>query len=153
MMPTWVPPEGYGRGGFDTSGRDLTGGTFPMLYNLLMFNTAMMEPLSKGASWALAKTPTGKNSMCNAGGPCDFVNEYVKPYTSIPADTQYGNEDGFNHGELECSKNWFSRSKGSIPGVVAHADSWDDPSWHRDANLSYYVENAKPDLFSWDKYY
>ena len=58
-----------------------------------------------------------------------------------------------NRGESECFKNWFAWSKQNIPGAVVHANSWDDPSWYRDANLSYYVENAKPDLLSWDKYY
>ena len=60
---------------------------------------------------------------------------------------------GFNRVESECFKNWFSWSKQNIPGAVVHANSWDDPSWYRDANLSYYVENAKPDLLSWDKCY
>ena len=57
MMPAWVPSEGYGRGGFDANERDLTGGAFPMFYDLPMFNTAMMESLGKGAPWALAKAP------------------------------------------------------------------------------------------------
>ena len=156
MMPAWVPSEGYGRGGFDANERDLTGGAFPMFYDLPMFNTAMMESLGKGAPWALAKAPTGKNSMsnmCNAGEPRDFMNEYMKPYASTLVDIQYGNEGGFNRVESECFKNWFSWSKQNIPGAVVHANSWDDPSWYRDANLSYYVENAKPDLLSWDKYY
>ena len=69
MMPAWVPSEGYGRGGFDAAERDLTGGAFPMFYDLPMFNTPIMESLGKGAPWALAKAPTGKNSMCNAGEP------------------------------------------------------------------------------------
>ena len=153
MMPAWVPSEGYGRGGFDANERDLTGGTFPMFYDLPMFNTAMMESLGKGAPWALAKAPTGKNSMCNAGEPRDFMNEYMLPYASTLVDIQYGDEGGFNRVESECFKNWFSWSKQNIPGAVVHANSWDDPSWYRDANLSYYVENAKPDLLSWDKYY
>ena len=156
MMPAWVPSESYGRGGFDANERDLTGGAFPMFYDLPMFNTAMMESLGKGAPWALAKAPTGKNSMsnmCNAGEPRDFMNEYMKPYASTLVDIQYGNEGGFNRVESECFKNWFSWSKQNIPGAVVHANSWDDPSWYRDANLSYYVENAKPDLLSWDKYY
>ena len=113
----------------------------------------MMESLGKGAPWALAKAPTGKNSMCNAGEPRDFMNEYMKPYASTLVDIQYGDEGGFNRGESECFKNWFAWSKQNIPGAVVHANSWDDPSWYRDANLSYYVENAKPDLLSWDKYY
>ena len=153
MMPAWVPSEGYGRGGFDANERDLTGGAFPMFYDLPMFNTAMMESLGKGAPWALAKAPTGKNSMCNAGEPRDFMNEYMLPYASTLVDIQYGDEGGFNRVESECFKNWFSWSKQNIPGAVVHANSWDDPSWYRDANLSYYVENAKPDLLSWDKYY
>ena len=153
MMPAWVPSESYGRGGFDANERDLTGGAFPMFYDLPMFNTAMMESLGKGAPWALAKAPTGKNSMSNAGEPRDFMNEYMLPYASTLVDIQYGNEGGFNRGESECFKNWFSWSKQNIPGAVVHANSWDDPSWYRDANLSYYVENAKPDLLSWDKYY
>ncbi len=153
MMPAWVPSEGYGRGGFDAHERDLTGGAFPMFYDLPMFNTAMMESLGKGAPWALAKAPFGKNSMCNAGDPRDFMNEYMKPYASTLVDIQYGDEGGFNRGESECFKNWFSWSKQNIPGAVVHANSWDDPSWYRDANLSYYVKNAKPDLLSWDKYY
>ena len=153
MTPAWVPSEGYGRGGFDANERDLTGGAFPMFYDLPMFNTAMMESLGKGAPWALAKAPTGKNSMCNAGEPRDFMNEYMKPYASTLVDIQYGDEGGFNRVESECFKNWFSWSKQNIPGAVVHANSWDDPSWYRDANLSYYVENAKPDLLSWDKYY
>ena len=153
MMPAWVPSEGYGRGGFDANERDLTGGTFPMFYDLPMFNTAMMESLGKGAPWALAKAPTGKNSMCNAGEPRDFMNEYMLPYASTLVDIQYGDEGGFNRVESECFKNWFSWSKQNIPGAVVHANSWDDPSWYRDANLSYYVENAKPDLLSWDKCY
>ena len=57
MTPAWVPSEGYGRGGFDANERDLTGGAFPMFYDLPMFNTAMMESLGKGAPWALAKAP------------------------------------------------------------------------------------------------
>ncbi|MBS4875906.1 MAG: cell surface protein, partial [Actinomyces sp.] len=145
--------EGYGRGGFDANERDLTGGAFPMFYDLPLFNTAMMESLGKGAPWALAKAPTGKNSMCNAGEPRDFMNEYMKPYASTLVDIQYGDEGGFNRVESECFKNWFSWSKQNIPGAVVHANSWDDPSWYRDTNLSYYVENAKPDLLSWDKYY
>ena len=153
MMPAWVPSEGYGRGGFDANERDLTGGAFPMFYDLPMFNTPMMESLGKGAPWALAKAPTGKNSMCNAGKPHDFMNEYMAPYASTLVDIQYGDEGGFNRGESECFKNWFAWSKQNIPGAVVHANSWDDPSWYRDANLSYYVENAKPDLLSWDKYY
>ena len=156
MMPAWVPSESYGRGGFDANERDPTGGAFPMFYDLPMFNTAMMESLGKGAPWALAKAPTGKNSMsnmCNAGEPRDFMNEYMLPYASTLVDIQYGNEGGFNRGESECFKNWFSWSKQNIPGAVVHANSWDDPSWYRDANLSYYVETAKPDLLSWDKYY
>ena len=153
MMPAWVPSEGYGRGGFDANERDLTGGTFPMFYDLPMFNTAMMESLGKGAPWALAKAPTGKNSMCNAGEPRDFMNEYMLPYASTLVDIQYDDEGGFNRVESECFKNWFSWSKQNIPGAVVHANSWDDPSWYRDTNLSYYVENAKPDLLSWDKYY
>ena len=153
MMPAWVPSEGYGRGGFDANERDLTGGTFPMFYDLPMFNTAMMESLGKGAPWALAKAPTGKNSMCNAGEPRDFMNEYMLPYASTLVDIQYGDEGGFNRVESECFKNWFSWSKQNIPGAVVHANSWDDPSWYRDANLSYYVENAKLDLLSWEKYY
>ena len=40
-----------------------------MFYDLPMFNTAMMESLGKGAPWALAKAPYGKNSMCNVGEP------------------------------------------------------------------------------------
>ena len=91
--------------------------------------------------------------MCNAGEPRDFVNEYMKPYASTLVDIQYGDEGGFNRVESECFKNWFSWSKQNIPGAVVHANSWDDPSWYRDANLSYYVENAKPDLLSWDKCY
>ena len=91
--------------------------------------------------------------MSNAGEPRDFMNEYMLPYASTLVDIQYGNEGGFNRGESECFKNWFSWSKQNIPGAVVHANSWDDPSWYRDANLSYYVENAKPDLLSWDKYY
>ena len=153
MMPAWVPSEGYGRGGFDANERDLTGGAFPMFYDLPMFNTPMMESLGKGAPWALAKAPTGKNSMCNAGDPHDFMNDYMKPYASTLVDIQYGDEGGFNRGESECFKNWFAWSKQNIPGAVVHANSWDDPSWYRDANLSYYVENAQPDLLSWDKYY
>ena len=153
MMPAWVPSEGYGRGGFDANERDLTGGAFPMFYDLPMFNTAMMESLGKGAPWALAKAPTGKNSMCNAGEPRDFMNEYMLPYASTLVDIQYGDEGGFNRVESECFKNWFSWSKQNIPGAVVHANSWDDPSWYRDANLSYYVENAKLDLLSWEKYY
>ena len=153
MMPVWVPSEGYGRGGFDANERDLTGGAFPMFYDLPIFNTAMMESLGKGAPWALAKAPTGKNSMCNVGEPRDFMNEYMLPYASTLVDIQYGNEGGFNRVESECFKNWFSWSKQNIPGAVVHANSWDDPSWYRGANLSYYVENAKPDLLSWDKYY
>ena len=153
MMPAWVPSESYGRGGFDANERDLTGGAFPMFYDLPMFNTAMMESLGKGAPWALAKAPTGKNSMSNAGEPRDFMNEYMLPYASTLVDIQYGNEGGFNRVESECFKNWFSWSEQNIPGAVVHANSWDDPSWYRDANLSYYVENAKHDLLSWDKYY
>ena len=153
MMPAWVPSEGYGRGGFDANERDLTGRAFPMFYDLPIFNTAMMESLGKGAPWALAKAPTGKNSMCNAGEPRDFMNEYMLPYASTLIDIQYGDEGGFNRVESECFKNWFSWSKQNIPGAVVHANSWDDPSWYRDANLSYYVENAKPDLLSWDKCY
>ena len=156
MMPAWVPSESYGRGGFDANERDLTGGAFPMFYDLPIFNTAMMESLGKGAPWALAKAPTGKNSMCNmcnAGEPRDFMNEYMLPYASTLVDIQYGNEGGFNRVESECFKNWFSWSKQNIPGAVVHANSWDDPSWYRGANLSSYVENAKPDLLSWDKYY
>ena len=153
MMPAWVPSEGYGRGGFDANKRDLTGRAFPMFYDLPMFNTAMMESLGKGAPWALAKAPTGKNSMCNVGEPRDFMNEYMLPYASTLVDIQYGNEGGFNRVESECFKNCFSWSKQNIPGAVVHANSWDDPSWYRDANLSYYVENAKPDLLSGDKYY
>ena len=90
MMPAWVPSEGYGRGGFDANERDLTGGAFPMFYDLPMFNTPMMESLGKGAPWALAKAPNGKNSMCNAGDPHDFMNEYMKPYASTLVDIQYG---------------------------------------------------------------
>ena len=153
MIPARVPSEGYGRGGFDANERDLTGGKFPMFYDLPMFNTAMMESLGKGAPWALAKAPTGKNSMCNAGEPRDFMNEYMLPYASTLVDIQYDDEGGFNRVESECFKNWFSWSKQNIPGAVVHANSWDDPSWYRDANLSYYVENAKPDLLSWDKCY
>ena len=88
MMPAWVPSEGYGRGGFDANERDLTGGAFPMFYDLPMFNTPMMESLGKGAPWALAKAPTGKNSMCNAGDPHDFMNQYMKPYASTLVDIQ-----------------------------------------------------------------
>jgi pneumococcal surface protein A len=153
MMPAWVPCEGYGRGGFDANERDRTGGAFPMFYDLPMFNTAMMESLGMGAPWALAKAPTGKNNMCNAGEPGDFMNEYMSPYASTLVDIQYGGEGGFSRGESECFKNWFAWSKQNIPGTVVHANSWDDPSWYRDANLSYYVEYAKPDLLSWDKYY
>ena len=91
--------------------------------------------------------------MSNAGEPRDFMNEYMLPYASTLVDIQYGDEGGFNRVESECFKNWFSWSKQNIPGAVVHANSWDDPSWYRDANLSYYVENAKPDLLSWDKYY
>ena len=153
MIPARVPSEGYGRGGFDANERDLTGGAFPMFYDLPIFNTTMMESLGKGAPWALAKALTGKNSMCNVGEPRDFMNEYMLPYASTLVDIQYGNEGGFNRVESECFKNWFSWSKQNIPGAVVHANSWDDPSWYRGANLSYYVDNAKPDLLSWNKYY
>ena len=78
-----------------------------MFYDLPMFNTPMMESLGKGAPWALAKAPTGKNSMCNAGKPHDFMNEYMAPYASTLVDIQYGDEGGFNRGESECFKNWF----------------------------------------------
>lgn len=121
MMPAWVPSESYGRGGFDANERDLTGGAFPVFYDLPMFNTAMMESLGKGAPWALAKAPTGKNSMCNAGEPRDFMNEYMKPYASTLVDIQYGDEGGFNRVESECFKYWFSWSKQNIPGAVVHA--------------------------------
>jgi len=77
MMPAWIPSEGYGRGGFDANERDLTGGAFPMFYDLPIFNTAMTESLGKGAPWALANAPTGKNSMCNmcnAGGTWYYLS-------------------------------------------------------------------------------
>ena len=75
------------------------------------------------------------------------------PVAPAVDNSMYERYSGFNRVESECFKNWFSWSKQNIPGAVVHANSWDDPSWYRDANLSYYVENAKPDLLSWDKCY
>ena len=75
------------------------------------------------------------------------------PVAPAVDNSMYERYSGFNRVEPECFKNWFSWSKQNIPGAVVHANSWDDPSWYRDANLSYYVENAKPDLLSWGKYY
>ncbi|WP_253953849.1 cadherin-like beta sandwich domain-containing protein [Schaalia sp. 19OD2882] len=153
MMPAWVPSEGYGRGGFDAHERDLTNGAFPMFYDLPMFNTAMMESLGKGAPWAIAKAPFGKNGISAAGEPRDFFNEYMKPYAKTLVDIQYGDEGGFTKYEADNFGKWFDWSKTHIPGAVVHANSWNDPSWFHPAHLDYYVRNAKPDLLSWDTYY
>lgn len=153
MMPTWVPSEGYGRGGFDAKERDLTGGAFPMFYDLPMFNTPMMESLGKGAPWALAKAPFGKNGIADAGEPHEFLSDAQKPYAGSLVDIQYGDEKPWNNTEGEYYKKWFEWSKTAHPGALVHSNQYDDHTWRRPEVLDRYVRNAKPDLLSWDTYY
>lgn len=153
MMPTWIPSEGYGRGGFDARERDLTEGAFPMFYDLPMFNTPLMESLGEGSPWAIAKAPFGKNGISAAGSPRDFLTDIMRPYAETLVDIQYGDEGGFSRTESDNFGRWFEWSKRNIPGALVHANSWNDPSWYKAENLDYYVRNAKPDLLSWDTYY
>jgi len=153
MMPAWVPSEGYGRGGFDANERGLTGGAFPMFYDLPLFNTAMMESLGKGAPWALAKAPFGKNGIASAGEPHDFLSEAQKPYASTLVDIQYGDEKQWDNTEGDYYQKWFEWSKTAYPGAVVHSNQYDDYTWRRPQVLDYYVRAVKPDLLSWDTYY
>lgn len=153
MMPAWVPSEGYGRGGFDANERGLTGGAFPMFYDLPLFNTAMMESLGKGAPWALAKAPFGKNGIASAGEPHDFLSEAQKPYASTLVDIQYGDEKQWDNTEGDYYQKWFEWSKTAYPGALVHSNQYDDYTWRRPQVLDYYVRAVKPDLLSWDTYY
>jgi len=122
-------------------------------YDLPLFNTAMMESLGKGAPWALAKAPFGKNGIASAGEPHDFLSEAQKPYASTLVDIQYGDEKQWDNTEGDYYQKWFEWSKTAYPGALVHSNQYDDYTWRRPQVLDYYVRAVKPDLLSWDTYY
>ena len=146
-----IPATAQANGGTEADNAALT--------DLDPTTTWTSDPLVRANEWS--SSVTGIELHLGEARYVHRVNGWGTP--TLPAgktpvapavdNSMYERYSGFNRVESECFKNWFSWSKQNIPGAVVHANSWDDPSWYRDANLSYYVENAKPDLLSWDKYY
>lgn len=153
MLPAWIPSEGYGRGAFDARESRLTGGAFPMFYDMPLFNTPVMEQIGEGTPWAFAKAPAGGNGIQDAGEPHIFLTDAMKPYADTLIDIQYGDEGGFSHAESDAFGRWFEWSKENIPGAVVHSNQYNAADWGQPANMEYYVQNAQPDLLSWDTYY
>lgn len=152
-LPAWVPSQGYGRGIPDARELCASGGAFPMFYDRPLFNSDLMSNLPTQTPWALAKAPSGANSMSGFSQPKDFLTEQMQPYASRLIDIQYGDEGGYSSSEVKRYGNWFSWSKKNYPGAIVHSNQNLGMGWDSLANMRNYVRTAQPDLLSWDTYY
>ena len=153
VLPAWIPSEGFARGAFNDVEQQLTGGAFPMFYDQPLFNRTVMNQLGEGTPWALAKAPFGQNGMREAGEPRDFMTGDMKAYAKNLIDIQFGDERNYSPDEVKGFTQWFKWARENVPGAINHANWFDDPTWKRLDRLQPFVQDAQPDLLSWDTYY
>lgn len=151
IAPTWVPSGGYGRGSFDKAEQELSGGAFPMFYDLPLFDSSLMKRIPD-SYWSLAKAPGGGNSMSNHAQPEQFLTSEMLPYAKNLIDIQYGDEGRYSAAERDRFKQWFDWSKQNLPGAIVHSNQAAGLGWDTLSTMREYVSTAKPDVITWDTY-
>ncbi|MEL4505052.1 discoidin domain-containing protein [Luteococcus sp. H138] len=105
------------------------------------------------AQWGIARAPRGDNwsKLAEAGEPADFIHPSMKPYLQRLVEVQLGDEGGYSESEVAAFTKWFEFSKKQYPTALVHSNQFTTASWAKNAQS--YVQQAKPDLLSWDNYY
>lgn len=150
QIQTWMPSDGYGREVPTASefyGMNLTGTTY---YDPPLYNSYLQDQLP-GAQWNLAKAPTGTNSM--TGNPQNR-DHFLTPEQIANIDNavsfNFGDEGEYSIKQEEYFGNWFELSKELYPRVLVHSNQYYN-QWSQQ-QLKSFLENANPDLLTFDYY-
>ena len=151
----WAPSDNYARGPLMKDAFEYSG---PLFYDKSYIDEhgkAWIKNVDylkyhPNAMWGIAKAPAGQNG---AGGMTtyDFIHADLKPFVNNAVDFCFGDEGGWTAQEEAEFATWFAWSKAHYPGVLVHSNQC--PGQWQEHNVKTYVQNAKPDMLTWDNYY
>ena len=150
----WVPSDNYARGPLMKDAFEYSG---PLFYDKSVTENGKnwiknVDYLKyhPDALWGIAKAPAGQNG---AGGMTtyDFIHADLKPFVKNAVDFCFGDEGGWSVQEEAEFAAWFNWSKANYPAVLVHSNQY--PGQLQEYQVRSYVQNAQPDMLTWDNYY
>lgn len=101
--------------------------------------------------WSIAQAPYSGHLSSGPTNNDHFLTDEQRANIDNLVTMCFGDEEGYSNAHVDKLKRWYNLSKTLYPNVLVHNNQWAG-QWS-EGNLRYYIQQAKPDMLTFDTYY
>lgn len=150
QLQAWVTTDETNRYDLSPEDWDMINFTSPTYYEAPMYNSDL-HTARPNLQWSLAKAPYYNQLTGPPANNDHFLSNEQRGNLDNLVSMCFGDEENYSSMHVSNLKAWYDLSKTLYPNVLVHNNQWSG-QWS-ESNLRYYIQQAKPDLLTFDTYH